>query len=177
MGSYKDAILPGLPSRGNKNKQNLINEVKDDEKSKVEIIVDEYIKMLKEDLALERRKETLDHLAELKDNYKNDTYAKIYEIYIKFINDESKKDLMQIRIFTIIEKAYKNQVKEEVQKENERICLENGHTWEEKWTKTNNGWEKKCLTCNKRKTSSIDPNKIIDDTKDIKGTQRKKRRF
>lgn len=177
MGSYKDAIIQPLPNKGNNKKNNVVNEEINDEKAKMEKKVDAYIKMLYEDPSLERRKDTLNHFNELNGDYKSDTYAKIYEIYIKFKDDESKKDLMQIRILNIIEKAYKNQVKEIIQKENEKLCLANGHTWDKEWTKTNSGWVKKCSVCNKKKTKTIDPYKALEEQQNNKGPQRKKRRF
>ncbi len=56
------------------------------------------------------------------------------------------------------------------------VGQENGHTWEENWTKTNSGWARKCLMCGKRQTTIIDPNEIIAKTEENKGVSRKRGR-
>lgn len=177
MASYKDAIIePGLPNKNNKNKENKV-EKKGTQKSEVEIVIDSYLDMLREDESFKRNEETLNHANMLIGNYKNDCYKKMYEIYLKYINFEDKKDLMQIQILKTIENNYKKQIRELAQKENEKICQINGHDWDKKWVKTANGWARKCLVCNKKQTSSIDPNKIIKkEEEENKGSQRKRRK-
>ncbi len=160
-----------------KNNDNIIKKEAKKEKTEVEIIVDNYLEMLKEDPALLKgRKTTFEHFDALDEIYKGVVYKKIYEVYLKYINDERKKDAMQVRIFTIIESTYNNYMKDLLQKEKQQKCQENGHTWEENWTKTNSGWARKCLMCGKRQTTIIDPNEIIAKTEENKGVSRKRGR-
>ncbi|MBO4601320.1 MAG: hypothetical protein J5634_03725 [Bacilli bacterium] len=174
MSNYKDFIIkPGFPDDEKKKKKEqektAVTPKRSSDLDEIIAIINDYLDLLKSDeVIMKRNKDTFDKFDQLNGKYKEDAYKKIYEIYLKYINFDKQKDIMQINILRTINNYYMKQLREEKQNK-VPMCLPNNHVMEEKWVNNNGLWSRKCKICGYIEKTYTDP------TKEKKGPVRKRK--
>ena len=175
MSNYKDFIIkPGFPDDEKNKKKQQEKPVQAPKRSsdleEIITIINDYLDFLKSDeVIIKRNKDTFDKFDQLKDKYKEEAYKKMYEIYLKYVNFEKQRDIMQINILRTINNYYMKQLREDKQNKVPK-CLPNNHVPEDKWVNNNGLWTIKCKVC-----GYIIDKTYTDPTKTDKGPVRKRK--